>query len=69
MSMLFTFGPLDDIQSWGANERLGSIVNWMFIWLVVSVLLFAAHLFGSILTLTYRASGLRLLTGYAARSR
>jgi len=64
-SLLFTFGPLHDIKSWGATERLGSIVNWLYIWLAVSVLLFAAHLLGSILTLTYRASGPRLLTGYA----
>ena len=64
-SIVWTFGPLHDINRWGASERLAGIITWMYAWLAMSVVLFGAHLAGGILAIVYKPAGLRVLTGYA----
>jgi hypothetical protein len=64
-SLVWTFGPLHDINRWGVSERLGGITTWLYAWLAISVLLFGVHLVGGILAILYKPAGLRVLTGYA----
>ena len=64
-SLIWTFGPLHDIDRWGEHERLGGIITWMYAWLAMSVVLFGVHLTGGILAIMYKPAGPRLLTGYA----
>ena len=64
-SLIWTFGPLHDIDRWGEHERLAGVITWMYAWLAMSAVLFGVHLTGAILAITYKPAGLRLLTGYA----
>src|SRR5688572_10380673 len=67
-SMLFTWGPLDDISRWG-DARLGRhaelIVAWLYIWGALSLVLFLVHVIGGVYAVTYKPIGLKLLTAYA----
>ena len=64
-SAIWTWGSLHDIKLWGGHEKLGFVVNWLYLWMAVSVVLFAVHLTGGVMACTYKPLGLRLLTGYA----
>jgi hypothetical protein len=67
-SILFTWGPLDDIGRRGVDRmgrHGGFVINWIYIWIAISFLLFVLHLIGGVLAVTYRRLGLRLLTAYA----
>src|SRR5512138_2113831 len=64
-SLIWTFGPLHDIDRWDEHERLAGIITWLYAWLAMSVVLFGVHLTGAILAIMYKPAGLRMLTGYA----
>jgi hypothetical protein len=65
-SALFAFGPLTDVQRWGerAGTDLGTITMWLYTWMALSAVLFLLHLAGSILAITYKRLGPKLLTSY-----
>src|SRR5688572_12703568 len=64
-SAFWTWGSLHDIKLWDGGSKLGFVVNWLYVWMAVSVLLFAVHLAGGVMACQYKPLGLRLLTGYA----
>ena len=64
-SVLFTFGPLHDLQRHSSDESFGFALTWVYLWAAASFVIFILHLVGAILALLYRTIGLRLLTAYA----
>lgn len=77
-SLVFTFGPLSDVARWKArsafNDARGldsygagsvdGITNWLYAWAALSFVLFALHLAGSIMAITYKRSAPKILTAY-----
>ncbi|MEO8703948.1 MAG: hypothetical protein ABI867_28115 [Kofleriaceae bacterium] len=61
MAILFTWGPLHDLR----HHEPSSLNTWLYVFALVSFVLFAVHLTGGILAAMNRTLGLRLLTGYA----
>jgi hypothetical protein len=63
-SGVFTFGPMSDIKRWSDGSDLGTITNWLYAWMLLSVVLFGLHFVGSILAIMYKSVGPKLLTSY-----
>jgi hypothetical protein len=64
-SLLWSYGTLHDVHRFALEGRLGFVTSWLYLWAVLSGILFLVHLGGGILACMNKLSGLRLLTGYA----
>jgi hypothetical protein len=67
-SVLFTWGPLEDIGRGGAarlGKHSGMVITWIYVWGAISLVLFLVHLIGGVYAIAYKPIGLKLLTAYA----
>lgn len=77
-SLVFTLGPLSDVTRWKARNAINQarggidygpgsvdgITNWLYLWGLLSFVLFALHLAGSIMAIMYKRGAPKILTAY-----
>jgi hypothetical protein len=63
-SIIWTFGPLSDLDDHSGVSALKPVTAWLWIWMGLSTVIFVVHLIGGILSVQYKRAGLKVMTVY-----